>query len=118
MEQPPPETASAGGASLEPLPEGVSIPAVLVEDWLSLPPDAVVSLELRRADLDHFYNSINRSLEAQWAFQDCMIDFTAGRLDAANGKLRIAQRRLVEGQNALRQLMTAIMAGSTRGRRT
>lgn len=103
-----------GGTSLEPLPESFGIPAALVEDWLAIPHAAPVSPQLRRGDLDQFYSSISRCIDAQYTFQDCMIDFTNGRLDDANAKLRTSQRKLIEAQNALRQLMASIMASAVR----
>lgn len=99
---------------LDPLPDSVSIPAAMVEDWFAIPPQATLTLDLRREDLDHFYSSINRCIEAQSVFQDSMIDYTGGRVDTANAKLRSAQRKLIEAQNALRQFMTSIMASATR----
>lgn len=118
MSDTPPLPPDAGQhATPEPLPESFGIPSALIEEWLSIPAHEPVTAELRRVDLDNFYNSINRCIEAQYTFQDCMIDFTAGRLDAANGKLRTSQRKLIDAQNALRQFMASIMATSVRGRR-
>jgi hypothetical protein len=97
---------------LEPLPESFSIPHVLVGRWLRLPTHAQIQVEHHRGDLDDFYNSLNRCIEAQYVFQDCIVDYTAGRLEEANWKLRQAQRRLIEAQNALRQFMAAIMASA------
>lgn len=111
---PPPQAHSEP----EPLPESFGIPPALIEDWLTIPSQNPITAELRRGDLDNFYNSINRCIEAQYTFQDCMIDFTAGRVDAANGKLRTSQRKLIEAQNALRQFMASIMASATRSPRT
>jgi hypothetical protein len=104
----------AAGQALEPLPELFTIPAQLIEDWFAIPSHAPLTVDLRRGDLDHFYNSIYRSIEAQYVFQDCMIDFSNGNVTGANVKLRNAQRRLVEAQNALRQFMAAVMASASR----
>ena len=107
---------SSPPVALDPLPESVTIPAALIEDWLAIPPQSSLSVDLRREDLDHFYASINRCIEAQYAFQDSMVDYTGGRVEAANLKLRGAQRKLVESQNALRQFMMSVMASATRNR--
>jgi len=100
------------GTSLDALPESFSIPPALVERWFATPAQQTVEFGLTRGDLDHFYNSVNRCIEAQWTFQDCMVDFTAGRASEANAKLRLSQRRLVEAQNSLKQLMASIMASA------
>ncbi len=111
----PPPTPTAQPP--EPLPESFNIPAALAENWLSIAPQTKLAVELRRSDLDSFHFSLNRCIEAQYVFQDCMIDHSNGQVEAANTKPRRSQRTLMEAQNALRQFMAAVMASAaTAGR--
>ena len=99
-----------------PLPEAVTIPYQLVEGWLNIPAYEYVNLHLTRGDFDRLYGSLNKAFLAQSTFQQSMIDYSNGRLADANKAMNEAQRQLIEGQNDLRQLFSAIMASALQNR--
>jgi uncharacterized coiled-coil protein SlyX len=100
----------------DPLPALNFIPLQLIEAFLAIPSDEYVDFRLTRTDIDRLYGAINNGIEAQWTFQNAMIDQTNGRTNEANQNLRKAQARLIHASNDLRALMTAVMA-SVIGRR-
>lgn len=98
-----------------PLPEPFNIPRANVARWLELSEDAPLALSLTRRDVDHLFFTIDHSLAAQAALEQCIILYTNNDLDAANAQLWESRRRLQEAQNRLRQFMNGIMAAATPG---
>jgi len=95
---------------LSALPEDFNIPTQLIEKWIGLPPSTYISARLTRRDIDHLFFSINKSLQAQSLTQQCLIDWTNGRINDANVSLHESKRLLIDSGNDLRQFFTGILA--------
>lgn len=100
--------------ALPPLPESVNIPVQAVEAWSQLPPTTYVTAPLSRADIDNLFFSINRVIESQSETQQCLVEYSTGRLTEANQHMWEARRKLIEAQNNLRQFMTAVMVSASK----
>jgi hypothetical protein len=112
MDGDPPRPVLPVGWTPDPIPESVTIPAALVEAWHRIDAGATVAVEFRRGDFDRFYQAMNKGLLAQSDLQQSLIEYSRGDLAEANRHMHRAQRAVVESQNDLRQLMTAIMASA------
>jgi hypothetical protein len=97
-----------------PLPETATIPYQLIDQWLEIPPQSYLEIRLTRSDFDKFYGSMNKNLQSQSNFQQAMIEYTNGRPSRANELMYESQRLVIESQNDLRHLMSAIMSSAIR----
>lgn len=92
-----------------PLPESYFIPRPAIDHWLAIPVDAYIQGSLTRRDWDKFFESYDKMLQAQFVFQESMVAYTNGNLDAANVDYNRARALLVESQNAFRMMFTSLM---------
>lgn len=97
---------------LTPPPEVYSIPRQIIDRWTGVQPEAYVTINLTRQDLDHLFFGFTKCLQAQGALQACIIEWSHGRIDPANVALSRAQALLTESQNEWRKLFTAIMSSA------
>src|ERR1700722_3104660 len=96
------------------LPETYNIPPQAVSEWLALPDGHQFYLHLTKSSVDHLYFSIDKIINSQAQFQQCLISYTNNNTDAANDALVVSQRMLVEAQNRLRYFMTELIISATR----
>ncbi|SNS38283.1 hypothetical protein SAMN05216374_1070 [Tardiphaga sp. OK246] len=97
-------------------PELFTIPAALIEQWGDIPTDARLNFPLTRQEIDHLLLGLLRSLEAQASLESIVVDWSNGRVDAANDTLTEFRRQNADAQNNVRQLAAAIMASAIRER--
>ena len=97
-----------------PLPEPVSIPHALIEDWVKLSDGAELNLALRRQDVDHLVFALDKHLHATDWLRVAMIHFVNGSVAEGHDALNTSQRHVVESQNRLRQFMISLMHAATR----
>ena len=90
----------------------VTIPYGIIEKWITLRYDQYLDLKLARADFDNLYSAFDKSLEAQFALQECVILYTQGNSAVANNEMVRARRLLQESQNSFRLFFTAVMASA------
>ncbi|MBB5047523.1 hypothetical protein HNR60_002280 [Rhodopseudomonas rhenobacensis] len=100
-----------------PAPELFTIPTALVEQWNEIPQTERVVIPLTRQDVDHLLLGLLRALESQSTLERVMIDWSNGRLDAANQSLAEFRRQNADAQNNIRQLAAALMASALRERK-
>jgi hypothetical protein len=97
------------------LPEAVNLPPALVDGWVRLRPDTPITASLTKADVDHLYFALNKSLISQDHLVTALTLAING--DTANASEHIQQSltEIVEGQNRLRQLLISIMSNAVTG---
>jgi hypothetical protein len=98
----------------QPLPERVPIPAQAVREWVKLPEDEPLNIELSRREVDHLFFAINKTILGQDALAAALLHYVNGSTTEAHAQMHAHQRELVEAQNRLRQFMTNVMLSATR----
>ena len=96
------------------LPDNVSIPAKLVQEWVNLSDGQELDISLTRSTIDHLFFTLDKLIRSQGVLQQCLIKYSNEELDAANELMTESQTLMVEGQNRLRQFMTDVMLAATR----
>jgi hypothetical protein len=94
------------------LPESLTIPAQLIERWLSKPESARPQADLTRLDWDYLYTAFDKGLISQARLRDALVSASKGDLAEAEGFIAETSRLLTESQNAWRRFFTAVMASS------
>src|SRR5690348_6343709 len=91
----------------QPLPtsDSFTIPAQTAEAWRTIPPTLRLPFDLARQDLDRLFVAIQRNFQALEAMQECLSDYSNGRMESANSAMRRSREHLVDAQNEFRQFM-------------
>ncbi|KQU50342.1 hypothetical protein ASG72_17120 [Bosea sp. Leaf344] len=97
------------------MPELIDIPRQLVEPWLHLQSTDYIDVRLTKRDIDKFFFSAVKGLQAQEETHNCIIAWSNGDTAQANEALLRSKRLLIESQNEIRMFLAAIMAGAVHG---
>lgn len=96
-----------------PLPESYEFPLASLQKWAAMPASAQLGSPITKGDVDNLFFALDHIIGAQVAMQTSLIAYTQGDLDSANGHVWETSRRLIEGQNKLRQFVTGIMTANS-----
>ena len=92
-----------------PLPEAFSIPDEHLAKWYALPGNGFVTTSLTRDDFDNLFASINQTTFAVSALQQCLFEYSNGRIRAADERLSDSRQAVAHAHNAVRMLFSSIM---------
>ena len=99
-----------------PLPSLHSMPKATIDQWVQIPADEYVSINITRNDIDNLYFSISNLITSQDALQEALIAYSNGELEQANEKMDSSRRYAIESMNSLRGLMAALMSSALKNR--
>ena len=96
-------------------PDPFAIPAQTAEAWRTIPPTLRLPFDLARQDLDRLFVAIQKNMQALEGMQECLNDYSNGRMESANSAMRRSREQLIEAQNEFRLFMRGVMATATTG---
>ena len=92
-----------------------AIPPQTAEAWRTIPPTLRLPFDLARQDLDRLFVAMQKNMQAVEAMQECLNDYSNGRMESANSAMRRSREQLIEAQNEFRLFMKGVMATATTG---
>ena len=96
-------------------PDTFAIPAHTAEAWRTIPPTLRLPFDLARQDLDRLFVAIQKNIQAVEGLQECIAEYSNGRLESANAAMQRSREQLIEAQSEFRQFMRGVMATATTG---
>ena len=96
-------------------PDPFAIPAQTAEAWRTIPPTLRLPFDLARQDLDRLFVAMQKNMQALEGMQECLSEYSNGRMESANSAMRRSREQLIEAQNEFRLFMKGVMATATTG---
>jgi hypothetical protein len=109
VDEPQPPQSTPQPTVLPSPPETFTFPTQLLEQWMAIPSNERLTVDLTRQDFDHLLFGLLRSADATAKLQFVLVDWSHGKVQQANEKLIEFQRLHVDGVNNIRQFFTAVM---------
>jgi hypothetical protein len=109
MSETPPQTPV-----LPPLPERVSFPVQLLEQWVTIPENERIEAPLTKQDIDNLLFGLLRGTESLTSLEQTLVHWSNGNLDTANKSLSETRRLNIESQNHFRKFFTGLMISALR----
>jgi hypothetical protein len=92
-----------------------AIPPQTAEAWRTIPPTLRLPFDLARQDLDRLFVAIQKNMQAVEGLQECLNEYSNGRMESANSAIRRSREQLIEAQSEFRLFMKGVMATATTG---
>ena len=92
------------------LPNSVVMPSSLLSAWIKLPPGEVLSFPMTKEIIDHLFFAVDNLVHAHDNTESAVAAYVTGDVPGGHKYLDAGRRRMIEGQNNLRQFLIAIIS--------